>query len=1054
MNKLLLLCFFNLFLHDLQAQDSTQITGTVQDASTGEPLKHAIVQSGKQQQVTVNGKFRLHCSSLPCTMRISHTGYITQTLIITNRQGITVSLLPQTGTLDSVTVVATGYQQAAKERLTGSFEQITNAILNRVTSTHLLSRLDGLATGVFFSKTSTRPEIFIRGISTLRAGTGPLIILDNFPYEGDVNNINPNDVESITILKDAAAASIWGASAANGVIVITTKKAAAGKTSVTLNTNLQWVEKPDLFYLPQMNSNDFIEVETFLFNKDFYNNDLSNHLTFPVISPVVELLDQKRRGLISDTELEQRLAVLRNRDVRNDFSRYFYRTAVNRQVSLQLSTGTEKLRYTFSAGYDHNTDQLEGNQYHRYTLRNETHYQPNAKLLFKAGIIITGTETVNNNPGGYGNIFTGGGKNRLYPYAALDTVLAKDYRSTFTDTAGRGRLLDWKYRPVEEIGFTDNRTHFRETLLRFTVQYKINSALQTELIFQQQASVSKNNWLRSAQSYFVRNLVNLYTQIQNNTVRYGIPPGAVLDKTENNTENLGLRWQMNFNKQWNRHALTAIAGAEIRQVQTSSHAYRTYGLDETVLTQVPVDYVSNFLIYNNLTGAARIPGNTFFAERINRFVSYYSNAAYTFNNRYSITLSARKDASNLFGVAANQKGVPLWSAGLGWNLSSEKFYNLPILPYLRFRITYGYSGNVRNDLSALPTISYRNVGAPVTGLNYALVQNPPNPSLRWEKTGMLNMGIDFKLRNNRLTGSIEWFHKQSTDLLAPAPLDLTTGLSSFIVNTAHMMGEGVDINLQSINIQGAFSWNTQWIFQYVRNRVTRYLLPPSSASSYAGFGYTINPIEGKDPYALLSYKWAGLDPLNGDPQGYVNGSISKDYNQLVNRATVEDLADNGTTRPPFFGSFINQFSYKGFSLSANIVYRFGYYFRRSALSYQQLFSNWNGHIEYNNRWQQPGDELKTVVPSMVYPANSLRDNFYMYSEATVEKGDHIRLQDIRLSYDFPVSRKKRLLSQMQLYCYAANLGILWRANQLGIDPDFNFNLPASRSVAIGFKSTF
>lgn len=1045
-----------LLTSSLYAQDMVSVNGIVKDAISGALLDGAVIQCEGKRIITIQGRFNLICKT-NSRLTVSFAGYTESSVVLSdnNRNNLVIALQPRQDIIDSVTVISTGYQRIPRERATGSFTQLSTSMINRAAGPGIINRLDGITSGLYFSKTSSKSELFVRGISTLQAGTAPLIVLDNFPYEGDINNINPNDVESITILKDAAAASIWGARAGNGVIVITTKKAKTGKLRLTLNTAVQITEKPDLGYLLQMNSTDFIDVEQYLFSKGYYDADIANTNTWPVLSPVVELLQKQRQGIITADQAIGQINDLRKRDVRNDFNKYFYRKGLNKQLAFNLTTGTDHLNYLLSAGVDDNTDNLVGNRNRRLTARNEIVFKPVTRLQFKAGILITGTETVANNPGGYGNIYTGGGKSRLYPYARLDSVLEKDYRSGFTDTAGKYRLLDWKYRPVLELTANDNTTRHKEILLNLTGKYNISNSLDAELFMQYHTSVSTNRLLRGEESYFTRNLINLFSQVNGTAIKRIIPKGSVIDITQNNLNAYALRTQINYHRHYGEmHNLNAIVGAEIRETQTAANGYRTYGYSENVLTQATVDYVNSYPVYGNITGASQIPAYILFAEKLNRFVSLYSNAAYSYKNRYTLSASLRRDASNLFGVDANQKGVPLWSAGIAWNIASESFYRSKQLPYLKLRITYGYSGNVKNDISALTTIVYRNIGAPVTGLNYAIVQNPPNPELRWEKTGMLNIGIDFRSSNNKLSGSVEYYVKRSVDLLAASPLDLTTGITSYTVNTADMIGRGIDVNLNTKNITGVFEWNSQLLFHWVTNKLTKYLLPPSSGSTYAGFGYTIQPIEGKDPYALLSYQWAGLEPATGDPQGIVNGHISKDYNTIINKSTVSDLVYHGTTRPPFFGSLINNFSYKGFTLSVNMVYRFGYYFRRTGLSYYQLYTNWNGHTEFAQRWQKPGDELYTNVPSMVYPANSLRDNFYMYSEATVEKGDHIRFQDLRLSYAVPDLKKNRFYSELQVYCYLSNLGILWSANSSGIDPDYGYNIPAARTIAFGLKANF
>jgi hypothetical protein len=469
-------------------------------------------------------------------------------------------------------------------------------------------------------------------------------------------------------------------------------------------------------------------------------------------------------------------------------------------------------------------------------------------------------------------------------------------------------------------------------------------------------------------------------------------------------------------------------------------------------TYANVDYLTVFPEWGNI-GSNTIPSNIGFSDYTNRFVSFYSNASYTYNSRYTITASARKDASNIFGVNTNQKWQPLWSSGLAWNLSSEPFYHLAWLPNLKLRTSYGFSGNVL-PMSALPTISYDGPYF-LTNLNTAGMRNPPNPDLSWEKVRMFNAGIDFVFKNNCLRGSIDYYNKNAIDLLGTTAVDPTVGFPNMLKNTATLSGHGIDLNLEASIAVQKFLWQPQIILSYVTNKVRDYFSDFTSPSTMVSNGYLINPVQGQDPYALVSYKWAGLDPATGEPMGYYQGTVSKDYRSIVNSATMDDITFHGTARPPYFGNFINSFSFRGFTLTANISYKFHYWFRRQALSYTALFNQWQGNKEFDQRWQKPGDEAITTVPAMIYPANNNRDQFYTLSAVTVEKGDLIRLYDLSVSYTLDKIRVgKAVIKSSQLYLYAANGPILWRANKKGLDPDYGTSAPPPLSISFGLKTTF
>ncbi|MGN0019489.1 MAG: SusC/RagA family TonB-linked outer membrane protein, partial [Sphingobacterium hotanense] len=522
------------------------------------------------------------------------------------------------------------------------------------------------------------------------------------------------------------------------------------------------------------------------------------------------------------------------------------------------------------------------------------------------------------------------------------------------------------------------------------------------------------------------------------------------------------RGQLNYNKTWNTaHELSAILGMEIRETHTTSNRNRTYGYNGELLTFGGVNFADLLPTYNNLRGLLRIPNNINFEDNLFRFTSYYANAGYTLKDKYTLSASLRKDASNLFGVATNQKGVPLWSSGMSWQVHKEDFYRLEMLPLLKLRMTYGYNGNVDNTLSALTTLRYAS-NTYLTGLDYAYVFSPGNPELRWEKSGMLNLGIDFGFKNNRFSGSIDYYIRKGIDLIGQAPIDPTTGAISptaeflYKGNVAQMKGKGLDLLLNGRIIERQFKWQTDAILNYSTDQVTKYEMSSSSiAANYVGYGLLVSPFKGKPVYGIYSYPWAGLDPENGDPLGYLDGEISKDYYALTS-GSPSSLIFHGSAVPTVFGSLRNTFSYKDFSLSLTMIYKGGYYFRRSSIDYFALYANWRGgHPDYLERWKSPGDEKTTHVPSIPYPANSARDAFYNNSTVLVEKGDHLRLQDINVSYRWNNDKKGKYIKQLQIYSYINNLGIVWRANAANLDPDYySGGYPLPITFSLGCKAIF
>lgn len=1042
------------------------LTGMVRSATDSLPLPGATIHdhlSGRSTTSGADGSFRLELTADSTRLSISFLGY--RPIDITAKPGrLALYLRPGANLLQEVQV-STGYQTLPKERATGSFEKIDAELFNRSTGTDVLSRLDGITTGTLFDKRNAGQDILssltIRGTGSIYANTAPLIVVDNFPYEGDLNNINPNDVAGVTLLRDAAAASIWGARAGNGVIVITTKKGRLNQPlQISLNGNVTFTGKPDLFYLPQMSSADFISVERNLFAQGFYDDDLSNTFSYPPVSPVVALLNQVREGTLSQNAADAQIAQLAKHDVRDDFEKYIYRTGISQQHALSFSGGTQTATYLFSAGYDKNLNNLVNSGYDRVTLRSNNTFRPVPKLEVDAAVQYTQSNTSAANalsPYAYGQIVPAG-RSALYPYARLadskgnPLPVAKDYNPAFTDTTGQGQLLDWRYRPLQEARLADNHTPAYDALLNTALRYRADPHLSAELRYQYERSGSSNSQYYNPDSYYTRNLINSFTQLTDAGPMLPVPYGGILDQLENHLEAQDLRGQLSYNRQWNSgHELSLIAGGEVRQDRTWFNSGRTYGYDPARLTYTNVDEAGTYPFYEGLGADGTIPSGIQFGDLLNRFVSLYANGSYNFGGRYLVSASLRKDKSNLFGVNSNLKGVPLWSTGLGWNLSKESFYHWEAVPYLKFRLTYGYSGNVDNNLSAFTTIAYVPTNN-YTHIPYASVVNPPNPDLRWEKVGMTNLGMDFGTRGDRLTGSLEVYIKNSRDLISPAPVDETTGFSSLTLNNASLQGKGIDLQLNSKNLTGVIGWSSSFLFSYNRNQVTRYAGGDAPAELYAGTGLALNPVAGRDVYALYSFRWAGLDPQNGDPRGYLNGAVSKDYNSLLN-APLGSLQYDGSAVPVYFGSLRNTLTWRNWALSANITYKLGYSFRKTSLNYTALFSGWVGNKDYDLRWQKPGDERHTNVPSLVYPADANRDEFYTYSQATVGNAGTIRLQDLRLSCDLKKSGLPHFpFRHQQLFAYASNLGILWRANKWGVDPDYGQGIPLPRSLSLGIQA--
>lgn len=1048
----------------LPSKNKETIRGRVVDEN-GNPLVGATIQvKGTNFTVTSDsaGSFELPGEFSDSDLMISYLGYARMEVPAKSAERIV--LVTNSNRIEEVSVVASGYQSIPKERATGSFSKVDNATFNRQVSTDVISRLKGIAPSILFDERSGSPKLTIRGQATIFGNDQPLIVVDNFPYEGDINNINPNDIEDIDILKDAAAASIWGVRAGNGVIVIKTKKGRADQPmNIGFTSNLTIGQKPDLYYLPKIASTDFIDIEKMLFDKGYYNTIISNTTANRPYSPVVQILNNQKNGLITSDEANIQIDGLRKYELRDDMSKYLYQNAVKQQYALNLSGGTKKYSYYFSSGFDKNRDSEKGEGFNRISINSNQIFRPIDRLEISAGI------SYNQNRQSRSNVISmlnNMGAELMYPYARLvndngdPAIVIKDVSTVLKDKALAAGLLNWDFIPLEELNYQNNKFKQSEMRLNAAIKYNLLPFLSAEVRFQYENQQGRRRNYYDQDSYLMRDQINRFTTFSNGVMTRNIPIGGRLDNTSSELNALNGRFQLNFDQKWNKHQINAIAGFEVRETKANSISSRQYGFDPNVGSSIFVDYITRFSQYGK-GGTSTISNFDNYTGTVDRIRSYYINGAYNYDLRYVLSASARVDQSNLFGVRTNQKSVPLWSMGAKWNINKEDFYQLDWLPQLSLRSTFGYSGNIDRTTTAYTTarISKNNYN----GLPNAELVTPPNNELRWERNRMLNIGADFALKNNRLSGSIEFFNRKGKDLIGNGDIDPTTGFASFRGNVANMSGKGFDIELNSINILSrTFNWKTTAIFSYAKDIITSYKRP-TSLSNFVADNSIIrnaslyNPVVGRSLFGIYSYPWAGLDPETGQARGFLDGQPSVQYAQITQQLAEDPenrLIYHGNALAPYFGALRNTVSYKGFDLSFNITYRFGYYFKRNSIMYSSLYSSYYGHGDYYKRWQKPGDEERTNVPAIIYPGVNVADQYYINSEVLVSKGDHIRLQDINLSYDLDSKIAQRLnLKNLRLFGYVNNIAMIWQANKEKLDPDFPTSKPI-RTFTLGFNCNF
>ncbi|RYG06443.1 MAG: SusC/RagA family TonB-linked outer membrane protein [Chitinophagaceae bacterium] len=1013
-----------------------------------------------------DGSFSFLLKRFPDTVRFRALGYHTVVRVFRRVEEVPkflpVKMVPAVQELEEV-LINTGYQKLKPNEVNGDVSVIDEKKLSARTGTNILDRIIGQTSGLMLNTERNvttaqgKTNLSVRGLGTINGPLDPLIVLDGFIYEGDINNINPFDIENVSILKDAAAAAIWGARAGNGVIVLTSKKAKLNSAPVvSFNANTTLNALPDLGRLPFMASADYIELEGILFDNGQYNNRISTNLS---LTPALEVMLLRRQGRIPAEEAKGKLDVLRSTDVRESYLKDFYTHALLQQYGLNLRGGTDKLAYSIAGAYDRSLGETYGKS-SRINLRFSQDYKISDKLTMATSFSLSS----NGNRSGrasYGTLTSAARKPSYLSFRddqGQAVAIAQAYSAFFLDTLGGGRLLNWNFYPADNHNYTFTENKRQEIYGTANLRYRITGSLLLDLGYQFQQQGTENITTNTVESYYARTMINGFSQLNRATgvVTYNVPMGGISAVGEDKVNSSTGRMQLNFDKSFGVHSINAIAGMEARDVETLGSSLIRYGYKADPLQYVDANYVSRFSDF--ITGnSVQIPPGGNLTNLHYRFISLYANAAYAYKGKYRVTASVRRDGSNIFGANTNDKWKPLVSAGLGWDLSSESFYEISWLPVLRLTGTYGYSGNVDLSKTAAAVGGYGT--NQVTGLPMVRISALNNPELKWEQLSQVNVKVDFALRRNLLRGALSFYVKKGSDLYGLSNYDYTGwgAFSQITRNVAKMSGKGLDAEVHFAGLRfGRFRWSSDVYYSFNESKTMEYYYAADRGiSAQLGGGTSINPIVGKPLYGIVAYKWGGLD-AKGNPQGYLNGELSTNYTAIANEGSTSsnNLVYVGPSSPTHFGSFINTFSLDRFAVSFNLSYRLGYFRQKRSMHYSSFASDGIGHQDYADRWRVPGDELRTNVPSFIYPLNQARDVFYSLSEVNMIRGDNIRLDYVNLSYSVNASTWRFPFRTLDVFANASNVGMLWKANKYNIDPDYVSTVPPSKGFTFGFRGSF
>lgn len=1058
---------------DVLPEKESPVTGRVTD-SLGIPLIGAtiLVTGANQSAITdTEGNFTLSVSA-GNVLRVSFIGYKTKEITVTpamlksgNIGNIVLPVI--TSTLSELNVTAnTGYQSIPKERATGSFSVVTEKTLGARMETGIMDRLEGTVPGLFMQNGA----VSVRGLSTLYGNQSPLYVVDGFPYEGDLNYINPADVVNVTVMKDAAAASIYGTRAANGVISITTRYGSARKLTVNFSSTAFLTPIPDAGYMHLLNSPQMVDLQQELFNSWHPTyNDAIKRAGQP---KVMEALYNYEQNLISKTELDNTLNNLRNANGQSQLEDLFMRNRLKQRHSFSASGGNDIHQYNIMMNYTGNRDYgfRTGNEDINVGMRDKVKVFKWLDAEVGANTNMRKGTLLRESPQSF---------YRNMPYEVLKnpdgssapfTKLKSPYEIERLKNLG---LYDETFNPLDELYKSDLSYWSNYFRLQGGFTVKIIPGLTLDLKYQTERGSSYNKEYYTSDSYYAKNMINDAAQLINGELIKNVPDGGQLFETRGNSKSYTARAQLNFDKSIHvKHQISALAGMERRAVSQSNTSVFKMGYSDNNLQFQPVDEIA----LGNLKGTESL-GSTFslkFNDRNNfyygedRYISAYGNAGYTYNGKYNVTGSVRVDNSNLFGTDPRYRYLPLWSVGASWRLSEEDFMKgISWLNSLSVRSTYGLGGNVARTVGPYLQASstfFSEANATATDIIY-----PPNKSLRWEKTATTNIGVDFAVLNNRISGSIDYYIRKTSDLLGEKAIDPTNAFPSALINYGSLNNKGIELALNTLNVNKKhFTWSSTLALSLNKNRMTEINTRDENIYGLTG-GYGVNRI-GYPMDAVFSFRSAGLDPTNGSMMVYdASGKVVKNYDQtgtiVANMTDINGLVYSGTLRPKYTAGFTNSFTYRQLTLSIMIIANGGNVIRDVVPPITNNFPSANVDSRVMNFWRKPGDEK---IPGML-PAPDLKGNGGNYytliwyaSDQNVLKADYIKVRDIAVSYNFAsaLTRVKKL-SSAKLTLQVQN-PFHWYANSVGIDPEAydiasqyaNRTLPVMPTYMAGIDITF
>lgn len=1079
---------------------SRQVQGVVISSEDNMPLIGASVyikaedlsKDGNSPTITgvitdIDGKFNISVPEGVTRLFCSYVGHEVQELkLVPGKDQYEITLFPSAQMLDAV--VVTGYQTVERRKLTAAVGKlnISDETIGAVKS--IDQALAGQIAGLSVTSTSGAPgapaKIRIRGTSSLNGTQDPLWVLDGIPLEGtdvpqsnvlnDVSNIqqssiaglNPADIENITVLKDAAATAIYGARAANGVIVITTKKGKVGKPVINFSSKFTYMPTLSTNRLNMLNSQEKVDLELELLRSNFAYGDNKGGVS-KIISGY-GLTDAYKKGGWGALTPEAQTDISQLRNTETDWGDILFRDAFNQEYSLSLSGGNERVTYYTSIGYYQENGNVKGVGLDRLNIVAKTSYKVNRMLKFGVSLFVNRRNNKTYLTDTYGLVNPVYYSRKANPYyqpfdANGNYVYDFDVQNN-SDT-------DLGFNIFEERKNTSNEETINALSSIFDAELRFNDKLKFTTQLGLQLDKASKEQIADKESFSMRIIRknSKYWDSASQSNKYFIPDGGVHKAYENTNSQITWKAMGEYRDSFNDiHELEVMVGTELRKTWYETLFSAGYGFDRQTLTTKPV-------VFPDEDRARQFPLHQK-TYKENAYVSFFSTASYSLMNRYTFGGSIRFDGSDLFGVDKKYRYLPLYSVSGLWRLSNEPFMQgtRKWMDNLAFRVSYGIQGNIDKNTSPFLLGKYIVDNILPGGSEHMIdINSAPNKKLRWEKTQSVNVGLDFSVLNQAINLSVDYYYRKGTDLIGKQMLPLETGFVSTNINWASMVNKGVEVSLSTRNVATKnFSWYTNLNFAYNNNKVLREAIPEAQ---------TIPGREGYPVDAIFAIKTAGLDeegyPLFYDKEGKkvtlkelyrlqdpfgLGFTVNSDVTPAEERSFYSYIGSQDT---PYTGGLINTFSYKNWELTANLSFNLGGYVRTTpSYNFINFDRGQNVNSDILDRWTPENTDGR--LPALI-TSEKRADEYYWYDQKSeiyknldiwVKKLNYFRLQNLRLGYRLPEKMTKSLgMGSASVAIEGRNLLVFGSSYKNFLDPESMYNPyapPIPKSITFSLNLNF